>query len=115
MSTTSAGRQAETAAANYLLQNGFTILSRNWHTRWCEIDIVAQKKETVYFVEVKYRRTNNWGGGVDYITPKKLQQMQFAAEIWVSSHKWHGDYLLSAIEISGAQFAVGDWVEDASR
>ncbi len=101
MTTTNTGRAAENAAAEYLKSKGYKILEQNWRTRWCEIDIVAKKDNKVYFVEVKYRKSAAWGSGLEYITPKKLKQMRFAAEFWVSNNNWSGDYYLSAIEVMG--------------
>lgn len=107
MNTTNVGKRAESAAAAYLAHRGYTVLVRNWRTRYCEIDIIAQKDQTVYFVEVKYRSNTKQGSGLDYITPKKLQQMSFAAQMWVSNHNWQGDYQLLAVAITGKAFAVG--------
>ncbi len=112
MTTFVSGRQAEAAAAQYLKDQGFKVLDQNWRTRWCEIDIVAQKAKTIYFVEVKYRRSDAFGGGLDYITPKKLEQMTFAAEMWVSQNRWSGDYQLSALEVSGADLQISNFVTD---
>lgn len=95
------GHDAEQVAAEYLKRHGYKILEINWRTKYCEIDIVAQKHKRVFFTEVKYRRTNQAGSGLEYITPKKLNQMKFAAEMWVSQQKWQGDYQLAAIEMSG--------------
>jgi uncharacterized protein (TIGR00252 family) len=106
------GREAETAAAEYLKKQGFKILAQNWRTRWCEIDIVAQKHKRVYFVEVKYRQTNKQGSGLDYITTRKLKQMQFAAEFWVQDNEWTGDYTLAAIEVSGPDFQATSFLTD---
>lgn len=106
MSSVSTGRQAEQVAADYLQNNGFSVIDRNWRTRYCEIDLVAVKDHIVYFVEVKYRRTTYQGAGMDYITPKKLQQMQFAANMWVNNKHWLGDYRLAAVEVSGPDFTV---------
>lgn len=111
MTTFTTGRKAEKIAADYLHAQGFTILEQNWHTRYCEIDIVALKQGVIYFAEVKYRRTSNQGSGLDYITAKKLQQMQFAAQFWVSNHNWHGNYQLAAIEVAGRHFEVGELTE----
>ena len=110
MTSTSTGRQAEDAAAQSLKPLGFTVLGQNWRTRWCEIDIVATKNQTVYFIEVKYRETNGYGDGLDYITSKKLQQMQFAADLWCAKHNWVGDYQLAAIAVSGKNFTAGQLV-----
>lgn len=111
MTNFSAGRQAEEAAASYLKKLGFKIVDQNWRTRFCEIDIVAQKDGIIYFVEVKYRLSDQQGSGFEYITPKKLKQMQFAAEMWVSNANWSGEYCLSGIEVSGSKFAITDFVD----
>jgi putative endonuclease len=99
--STEVGNLAEDVAAKYLASLGYKVLDRNWRRRQCEIDITASKNAIIYFVEVKYRRNENQGGGLEYITPKKLNQMRFAAKIWVSENKYEGDYELSAIEVSG--------------
>lgn len=101
MSSTSTGRDAERYVADQLHKDGYKLLNQNWRTRMCEIDLVMKKSDTVYFIEVKYRRTDTHGGGLEYITPKKLQQMHFAAEMWAAQHKWEGDMRLAACEVSG--------------
>ena len=111
MTTTSTGRQAEQAAADYLVKKGYKILDQNWRTRWCEIDIVAQKKNAVYFVEVKYRKSTAWGSGLDYITPAKLKQMRFAAEFWVSSNDWGRDFRLAVVDVTGSNFTVSQFID----
>lgn len=100
------GHDAEKAVANFLAKHGFKILDLNWRNKYCEIDIVAEKDKTVHFVEVKYRKTDSFGSGLEYVTPKKLRQMQFAAEMWVAEQKWEGDYQLSAVEVSGDDFST---------
>lgn len=109
--STAAGKQAENAAADYLRSKKFKILDQNWRTRWCEIDIVAQKKKTMHFVEVKYRKSADWGSGLEYITPKKLEQMKFAAEFWVADNSWKHSYTLSAIEVTGSDYQVSSFLE----
>lgn len=106
------GQQAEVAATQYLQDQGYKILARNWRTRYCEIDIVAMSKDTIYFVEVKYRATSRQGTGLDYITPKKLQQMRFAAEIWITNHHWYGEVSLAALEVSGPNYKVTNLLTD---
>ena len=99
--STAVGQQAELKAAEFLQKHDYKIKDRNWRTRYCEIDIVAEKANTVWFVEVKYRSTTGQGFGYEYVTPKKLQQMHFAAEMWVSSNNWPGDYRLAVISVDG--------------
>lgn len=106
------GKLAEDAAAVYLQQQGYRIIETNWRTRYCEIDIVAEQAKTVYFVEVKYRLSGTQGSGLEYITAKKLQQMSFAAEMWVQSHGWSNPYQLAAIAVSGPDYVVTDFVTE---
>lgn len=94
------GHNAEKVAAEYLEKHGYELFELNWRTRVCEIDIVAKKQNVIFFVEVKSRRSTHQGSGLDYITPRKLKQMRFAAECWVNDHDYTGDYELAAIEIS---------------
>lgn len=120
MSNYTAGHNAEKQAAEYLSSQGFQIKELNWKTRYCEIDIIAEKKiptrflrrseKVIYFVETKYRRTDAQGYGVDYVTPRKLEQMRFAAEMWVQQHGWEGDYQLGVVSIDGEQITFIDEV-----
>lgn len=112
---TEAGRRAEKVAATYLKRHGYRELARNWRTRWCEIDVIVQREGIMHFVEVKYRQNDTWGGGLDYITPKKLQQMYFAAEFWLAQHAPNArGYRLAAIEVSGHNFDVTAWLDDVA-
>lgn len=111
MSTTATGQHAEQKAAEYLARAGFMVLARNWkRQKLCEIDIVAQKGGAVYFVEVKYRADNHFGGGLDYIASQKLRHMRRAARVWVGEHNWAGEYTLAAVEVTG-DFVVTDFIE----
>lgn len=112
MNSTRTGQKAEEAAKVYLEMRGYKIVEQNYKRSRCEIDIIAQKDETVYFVEVKYRRNDNQGSGLEYVTGTKLRQMQFAAETWVEEYKWRGPYQLSAIEIAGRDFVVLSFIEN---
>jgi uncharacterized protein (TIGR00252 family) len=111
MTTFTTGRQAEAVAATYLEKLGFTILEQNYRTRWCEIDIVAEKANELYFVEVKYRQNAKQGSGLEYITGSKLNQMMRAAEFWVAERQDSRQYYLAGIEVSGTDFQVTDFIE----
>ena len=112
MTTTQTGHLAESAAASYLEERGYDVLARNWRHRTCEIDLVARKSDCLYFTEVKYRRQDGQGSGLDYITPAKLRQMSYAAEFFVARQRWNGDYALAGIEVSGPAFTVTAFVPD---
>lgn len=103
--TTEIGNQGETAAAVYLMSHGYRIVMRNWKTKACEIDIVAEKAHTIYFVEVKYRKTRQQGGGLAAITGKKLRQMERAAKLWQQRYG-ESNAQLSVIEVTGPTYEI---------
>lgn len=106
------GDSAETVAAEYLEADGHTILERNWKTKYCEIDIISVKDTTLYFNEVKYRKTHNQGGGIAAITKKKHQQMRFAAEYYASIKKLvDAPMKLTVITLSGSPPKVDLYLE----
>lgn len=84
--TKAVGNAAEEKAASWLVSQGFTIHERNWKTKYCEIDCIAEKEKILYFIEVKYRASVVQGGGIAAITPKKLNQMRFAAKLYMARH-----------------------------
>ncbi|HEX5797123.1 MAG TPA: YraN family protein [Candidatus Saccharimonadales bacterium] len=100
------GKAAEDEVVEYLKNRGFKVIDQNWKTRWCEIDVIAKKDDCIYFVEVKYRSSASQGSGFDYITAKKLRQMNLAARSWVEINQWGGEYTLSAAEVSGENFEI---------
>lgn len=94
------GQVAEETVAEYLKSNGYKILDNNWKTKFCEIDIVARKDGVTHFVEVKFRGSDSAGEGFEYITPTKLRQMGFAADLWVAKNKYGDEYVLSAAQVN---------------
>ena len=75
------GNAAEDIAAEYLTEQGMTILRRNFHFgRAGEIDIIAEDAQTLVFVEVKARRTDSYGSPEEAITPAKQRSVRRVAE-----------------------------------
>ena len=111
MPTTYSGARGEQAAADFLERREFVIIARNWRRRECEIDIIARKRGVLYMVEVKYRHSDGAGSGLEYITAKKLKRMAYAANRWVEESSWRGDYRLAAIEVSGDDYRVTEFVD----
>lgn len=112
MNSTETGRKAEKAAATYLEMRGYRVIESNWRRPRCEIDIIAEKDGTVYFVEVKYRSSDEQGGGLEAITATKLKRMRYAATSWLVESKWRGPSQLAAIEMTGPDFTVLSFLDD---
>lgn len=108
MTNHQSGHDAEKEAAKYLKRQGFGIHKLNWKTCYCEIDIVAEKDRVIWLIEVKSRKDSSQGFGYEYITPKKLQQMQFAAEMWIQANDWSGDYRLGVVSVDDQKITFID-------
>ena len=68
LSSRQSGALWEETAESFLRSHGLKLLQRNFSSRFGEIDLIMEDKETVVFVEVKYRRSNQHGSGADAVT-----------------------------------------------
>lgn len=73
------GQQGEEIAAQYLQKEGYRILTRNFRTRYGELDIICWKNDILIFVEVKTRRSENFGSAEEAITSKKIAHIKKVA------------------------------------
>lgn len=69
------GLLAEQTAVNFLKKRGYKIVLRNYRTRLGEIDIIAYEKDTLCFIEVKSRKTQNFGNPKEKVDLKKQTQI----------------------------------------
>jgi len=77
------GLTKETEAANYLSEQGYQILSRNYRCRLGEIDIIARENGYLVFVEVKYRSNMEMGFPEEAITIHKQKRITNTAKYYL--------------------------------
>ncbi|MEB3022354.1 YraN family protein [[Mycobacterium] crassicus] len=85
------GALGEQVAVEYLIGQGWAILSRNWRCRYGELDVIATDPaaRTVIFVEVK-TRTGDGYGGLAYAVPEvKLRRLRRLAGVWLARQEAH--------------------------
>ena len=93
------GTIGEDIACDYLVKNGYKILERNVHfSKLCEIDIIAQYKNKTIFIEVKTRKTNDFGTPFEAITKTKYSNIKSGALFYISKNKIK-NYQIDAIGI----------------
>lgn len=80
------GLKAEQLAETYLTQQGLTLVSRNYHCRAGEIDLVMQDKNSLVFVEVRLRKSSSFGSAAESITLKKQQKLIMTAQHYLQQH-----------------------------
>ncbi len=78
------GLSAESRAAMLLIAKAYRILARRWKTPFGEIDIVARRRRTLVFVEVKARESAD--DAAEAVTARGKSRILGAAEFWLAQH-----------------------------
>lgn len=105
------GARGEDAVCEYLVRQGHEIVTRNHKTYFYEIDIVSTRENKIYFTEVKYRKNNDFGGGLMAVDNKKQRQMRYGAEAFLKFKPEYGEFdpILAVADVAGEDFRVKDW------
>jgi putative endonuclease len=80
------GKTGEGLALDFLSARGYRIISRNFRTRFGEIDIIAADGRTICFIEVKTRRQARYGAPEEAVQGWKRRHMVKAAVIFLKSN-----------------------------
>ena len=94
------GKKGEELAKDYLIKNGYKIVELNKRfSRFCEIDIIAQDKDTFVFCEVKTRKTNVCGSPLEAITRVKYQNIKKGVYLYLQENLSCKKFRIDAISI----------------
>lgn len=77
------GQKGEDLATDYLKKRDYRIIERNWRLHGYEIDIIAEDKEFIVFVEVKTRSSLLWGNPEDFVDRTRQNRMVKAADFYL--------------------------------
>ena len=81
------GHWGEAMAADFLRRKRYEIIACNYHTRFGEIDLIAQNRKTVVFVVVKTRRDDRFAQAREFVTNRKQARIRASAEIWLEKNE----------------------------
>lgn len=110
-STRVSGQRAEAMAARFLEERGMNIVTRNFHCRGGEIDLVCRDGKVLVFVEVRLRRNAAYGGAGASITAAKQRRIVLAARHYLAAsgkNDWACRFDCILIEGKDMQ-----WIRDA--
>lgn len=110
------GLQAEELALRYLEDRGLRRVERNFSSRRGEIDLVMQDRDTLVFIEVRFRRDSRFGSAAESVTSRKQQRIVKAASHFLCSKKQWRDHpcRFDVLAISGgSERQKIDWIRDA--
>lgn len=82
------GKEGEQKAVDYLKRQGFSIVQRNFRTRAGEIDVVAEKEKTLYFIEVKTRANDGKGQPYEAVNFYKLNHLKRASNMFLLQNSY---------------------------
>lgn len=109
------GRQAENIVCEYLISKGYTVRERNWRpkTSHSEIDIIAQKDDTLIFVEVK-ARSDKEADPTEALTKEKIRNLVRGANSYLLNQEFAYYYRFDVAAVNGnVDDYVLDYLEDA--
>ena len=78
------GKKGEQMAVDFLLENGYGIVDRNYRFDKAEVDIIARKNAILAIVEVKTRSTLDFGNPQDFVKPKQIKNLVKAVDEYVT-------------------------------
>ena len=91
------GRIGEAMAREYLKKKGYEIVEQNYRTRYAEIDLVCQQKESLVLVEVRTKIGEDYGTPEDTINNKKKRKLHSNALAYARTVKWKGPCRVDAV------------------
>ena len=102
------GAEGEARAARFLARRGYRILARNVRAGGVEIDLVAARGTLLAFVEVKTRRTRDFGAPEEAVDARKQARLVRGAAAWLQSRRSHARQV--RFDVIVCEFdASGDW------
>ena len=94
------GNEGEQAACDFLRKKGWTILDRNVRRGRGEIDVIARRRKTVAFVEVKRRSSLRFGQPAEAVNTEKQRRIAQAAALYMQENSLgNADVRFDVIEI----------------
>lgn len=77
------GLWGEEKAARFLIRQGYSIVTRNYRSRYGEIDIIAENEEYLVFAEVRLRKDVRFGTPEETVDQRKQQKLRLTAECYL--------------------------------
>ncbi len=108
------GDYYEKHARQYLEAKGFKFIDQNVRYQGGELDLIMKNKECFVFIEVKYRKSNRFGGAISSISSQKKRRLLQTAYNWLRDHKLsatHSQYRFDAVIFNGDASNI-HWIQN---
>ena len=94
------GKKGEQLAVDFLLENDYEIVARNYRFDKAEVDVIAKQKDILAIVEVKARSTSDFGDPQDFVKPKQIKNLVKAVDEYVTVNDLDVDVRFDIIAIT---------------
>lgn len=98
------GNIAEDKAVDFLVENGYMIIERNFYSRFGEIDIIAIKNSVLHFIEVK--SALNYELAVQNITPRKISRLIKTGAVYMKKNALDVNFMFDGVIVTPSQVEV---------
>jgi len=110
------GKLGEKAALEYLIKKGYKIHEVNWRYNFKEVDIIAQQNDKMVFVEVKTRATTAFELPQEAVTPKKMKNLVYAADVYLRLNNIEEEGRFDIVTVLAQDgFKILEHIEDAFK
>ena len=93
------GAWGEALAAEYLRKKRYKIVASGYHSRFGEIDLIAQNRKFLVFVEVKLRKNADFAQAREYVDKRKQDRIRTTASLYLANNKTKLQPRFDVIEI----------------
>ena len=105
------GESAEQQAQQFLIKNGLKPVSRNFRCKQGELDLIMTDQQTLVIVEVRFRKTDQYGSAAESVTQKKQSRIIAATHVYLASHPTDRRIRFDVVAMSGN--GKVEWIKNA--
>ena len=100
------GAWGEALVAEYLRKKRYKIVAAGFHCRFGEIDLIAQNKQYLVFVEVKLRKNADFAAAREYVNRAKQDRIRVTASMYLSQNPTKLQSRFDVVEVYAPQGAL---------
>lgn len=105
------GEKSEQLACQFLLNQGLQLVEKNFQCKSGELDLIMKDAETLVIVEVRYRKSNKYGGALESISRKKQSRIIAATKYYLSVNSMDSLIRFDVVAMSGDTDI--NWIQNA--
>lgn len=107
-----AGAQAEEQVRDWLVSQGLTFVSQNYHSRFGELDLVMRDTDTWVCIEVKARRHNRYGNAAEQVSASKIKKLHITFEQYILAQGLNPYHTAMRIDVVALTDNKMQWIKN---